>query len=326
MRPRARLCFVSVALVGGWFCGSSPSRAQDLATVDFAWSAPAGCPPDAAVRAEIGKLLGGPIEGRAREDLRVRAVVERRELWLVTLDTLAGGTAGHRTLESATCEGLASATALIVALIIDPDAVAAHAKPTPDATPAPPPTRAPAVTPPPPPPPRATFSLVGVGAVGHLGVLPGADVGLGAHVGLARRSLRVELRGAYGPRAVASSRVGAAGEAYGKFRFWAATLAGCWMLERGRLELGPCLDLELGAVAGEGVGATETTSATTWWYGMGAGVELVIAATPWLRFPVHADAIVPWHRPSYVFRNVDQPIFRPWPVGARLSLAAEARF
>jgi len=140
MRPRARLCFVSVALVGGWFCGSSPSRAQDLATVDFAWSAPAGCPPDAAVRAEIGKLLGGPIEGRAREDLRVRAVVERRELWLVTLDTLAGGTAGHRTLESATCEGLASATALIVALIIDPDAVAAHAKPTPDATPAPPPT------------------------------------------------------------------------------------------------------------------------------------------------------------------------------------------
>ena len=334
MRRSVHPWLVLLVVAGERLTVPSPGWARANVLVAFDWRAPAGCPSAAEVRAEIDQLLGEPIDESARADLAVRAAVERREQWFVTLDTRSGGTDGHRTLEAATCQGLASATALIVALMIDPDAVAAQASKAKEAEPAPPPPPAPAAAPAVPAPgvpaspprPRTTFGIAGLGAAGHLGVLPVADVGLTAHLGIVRRSLRIELRGAYGPREVRSDALSEAAGAHGKFRFWAATLAACWMVSRGWAEFGPCVDIEVGAVHGQGVRATETTSATTLWYGMGGGAGLVIEATPWLYFPMHADAIVPWRRPNYIFNNVDQPIFRAWPVGARLSLAAEARF
>jgi hypothetical protein len=347
MRRSAHPGFVLLATVGSWLVVCASGRAQAKVAVAFEWSAPAGCPSATQVRAEIDQLLGAPIDESASVDLTVHAAVEQREQWLVTLDTHSGGTDGHRTFESATCQGLASATALIVALMIDPDAVAAQAskakeaepapQPAPTATPAPDgPTLdgpAPATPTPevpasaaPPPGPRTLFGIVGLGAAGHLGILPGADVGLAAQIGLLRGPWRIELRGAYGPHEVRSDPVADASNAYGKFRFWAATLAGCWMVARAWGGFGPCADIEVGVVHGEGVGSTKTTSAAALWYGMGAGAGLVVEATSWLHFPIHADAIVPWHRPNYIFENVDQPIFRAWPVGGRLTLAAEAQF
>jgi hypothetical protein len=92
------------------------------------------------------------------------------------------------------------------------------------------------------------------------------------------------------------------------------------------LELGPCADAEFGAVRGEGIGATHTTSHTSPWVGVGAGGLLAIKATQWLYFPVHADAVIPLWRPRFVFQNVQAPIFRSWSVGGRLTAGVELRF
>jgi len=308
----------------------SLARAQAPATFAFAWGAPEGCPSAALVQAEIDNLLGGAAGDRVRQDLTVKATVEHLALWQVTLATQSGTTSGHRTIEAGTCQGLASATALIVALMIDPDAVAAHTGKAkePSSEPLPAPTAAPAPTPPPPRPARTTFGLAGLGAAGHLGVLPGPDVGLGATVGMARGHWRVELRGAYGPREVRSEALADAGGAYGRFRFFAGTLAGCWLRLATVVDVGPCAEAEIGAVHGEGSGADSPISKTTPWLGLGAGGVLLLKATAWLRFPVHADVVAPLWRPQFVWSNVnaDRPIFRAAPVGGRLTAGAELQF
>jgi hypothetical protein len=281
------------------------------------------------VQAEIDELLGGAARDRAREHLSVRATVEHGSLWLVTLETQSGTASGHRTIEAVTCQGLASATALIVALMIDPDAVAAHAGKGKEKEPSPPPAPAPApaaAAPSPPRAARATFGLAGLGAAGNLGVLPGPDVGLGATVGLRRGHWRVELRAAYGPREVRSEPLPDPSGGYGRFRFFAGTLAGCWTMLQSGVDAGPCAEAEIGAVYGEGSHASQNTSETTPWFGLGAGGVVVIKATPWLHFPLHADAVFPLWRQNFVFRNVDTPIFRARPVGGRLTAGVEVQF
>jgi hypothetical protein len=305
--------------------------------MDFQWLAPEGCPSPSEVRTEIDGLLGSAAGERARQNLSVHATVEHGARWLVTLETRSSTATGHRTIEAVSCQALGSATALIVALIIDPDAVAAHAKPAKAAEPAyakpakaaepgPPPVAEPLPLVPPPSEARATLGLAGLGAAGTIGVLPGPDLDLTATLGLLRGQWRAELRAAYGLRTVSSDPLAGASGAHGRFRFLAGTLAGCWLVSRAAVDLGPCADVEFGAVQGEGVGPLDVASKNTPWLGLGAGGVLIFKATSWLQFPVHADAVAPLWRPTYVFRNADSPIFRSWTVGGRLSVGVETRF
>lgn len=329
MRECAHIGLPSLAFACCLLAGTSLVRAEEKGSVDFEWSAPAGCPPAASVQSEIDELLGGAARDRAREHLSVRATVERGALWLVTLETQSGTASGHRTIEAVTCQGLASATALIVALMIDPDAVAAHAGKGKEKEPSPLPAPAPAppdATSPPPPAARASFGLAGLGAAGNLGVLPGPDVGIGATVGLLRGHWRIELRAAYGPRDVQSDPLADPAGAYGRFRFFAGTLAGCWTMLQSVVDMGPCAEAEIGAMYGEGSHSSQNTSETTPWFGLGAGGVLVIKATPWLHFPLHADAVVPLWRPNFVLRPTDISIFRARPVGGRLTAGVEMQF
>jgi hypothetical protein len=302
-------------------------RAEGRGTFDFAWIAPDGCPSPVAVRAEIDALLKGAARSLPRENLTVQATVERGALWLVTLETQSGTSRGHRRIEAATCQGLANATALIVALMIDPDAVAARGS---ESEASEPPPVAVAVEPeagqPRPRSPRATFGLAGLCATGSLGILPAPDVGVGAHIGLLRRHFRVELRGAFGAREVRSAGLAVPPGAYGRFRSYSALAAGCWAAVWPAIELGPCANLELGLLHGVGVGASQTATRNAAWFALGAGGMVVVKATPRLHFPVHLDAMVPLLRPNFVFTNVEGRIFRPWLVGMRLTLGVELQF
>lgn len=315
-------------LAGCAWLGGTVALADDASSVDVVWDAPAGCPSAAAVRDEIDGLLGGAATVRARASLRVHATVTRAERWTVTIETVSGAGSGHRSIEASSCDGLASASALIVALMIDPDAVAAHAKNTAETKaevrPAPPPAPAPVV--PSPASPRSTLGLVAAGGAAHLGVLPAADAGFELGLGLVRAGWRGELRLAYFPRRVRSEPVADVPGAYGRFGFSAATVDGCRLAKWQRVELGGCALLEAGILAGEGFGASEPSTQLTPWLGLGAGGVLVVEATAWLRFPLHVEGVVPLWRPNFVFRRADHPIFRSAPVGGRLTLAAEARF
>jgi len=284
------------------------------------------------VEGEIDNLLGGPAVEHSRNSLRVQATVEHGGQWLVTLETESKTTSGHRTIEAATCQGLANATALIVALMIDPDAVAARSgKAQVDARPPEPPApsapaSAEAREAPGAPGARATSVLAGAAVAGNAGVLPSPDVGVGVSVGVLHPGWRVEVRADYGPRRVPSDSLTDPPGAHGRFSFLAGTLAGCGTFTQPRIELGPCASLEVGAVRGQGVGATQTASQTSPWVGLGAGVFAAIRANARLYFPVHADAVFPLWRPTYVFQNVPTPIFQSWSVGLRLTAGVELRF
>jgi hypothetical protein len=295
------------------------------------WQAPEGCPPASAVELEIERLLAGSARERASAGLQVKGTVEHEAQWLVTLDTTSKTASGHRTIQAATCQALANATALIVALIIDPDAVAAHKDETKVVPPTPVPSlpvAAPTTAPPEPAKQgaRTTHGLLGFAAAGNLGVLPSADVALSVHLGVARQRWRIEARGAYGLRQVQSEALSDPPGAFGRFSFVAGTLAGCRTFLGPRIEVGPCASAEVGAVRGQGFGATENTSKNTPWVALGAGGLVLVQANRWLYFPIHADAVIPLWRPSYVFGNVETPIFRSWIVGARLTAGVELRF
>jgi hypothetical protein len=298
-------------------------RAQAEASFGFEWTAPDGCPSADAVEARIDGLLGGRAAERTKQVLRVRAEVARDELWRVTLDTLLAEAHGHRTLESSTCEGIANATALIVALMIDPTAVANHAPEASEAT-----ERKPTVAPPPPlspvSTPRTTFLLVGAGATGTLGLLPAPDAVLSGEIGAVGPGWRVELRAGYGVRHVSSDeRAGGHGEFH---QIVLATLNGCLTGARGIAEVGACADVESGVVHGTGVGTRDASDEYQPWLAAGAGAFVALRVSRSVAFPIHVDAMVPLWRPTYVFTNVETPIFRAWAVGARLSAAVELRF
>lgn len=93
------------------------------AHADVHWDAPEGCPSAETVRAAIAAQLGRAVEpGDVEVELKVARDGDR---WRV--DLTAGG--GVRTLDAASCDELAEAAALIVAMTIDE---AAQATPPPD--------------------------------------------------------------------------------------------------------------------------------------------------------------------------------------------------
>jgi len=92
----------------------------------LAWEAPADCPSEANVRDAVAQLLGAGAPPPA--SVSARAVVQRTssDHWIVQLTTVREGARGERVVEATSCPSLANATALIVALTIDPERVAAH--------------------------------------------------------------------------------------------------------------------------------------------------------------------------------------------------------
>src|SRR3954469_20446926 len=127
--------------------------AQPNTTLRIVWTAPEGCPISSEVEASIQALLGHPPRMNDDQEVEVKASarLEPDGLWHGQLDTRLGSKTGRRTLQAESCRAVADATALIVALMIDPDAVAAH-RPSPSgsASAAPPPSSAPPASPAPP--------------------------------------------------------------------------------------------------------------------------------------------------------------------------------
>jgi len=152
----------------------SPLPADTGARIALRWAAPAECPSGAAVGAEVDRLLG-PTAARLPAPIAVSAEVARddRGAWHVHLETPGEGTPRVREIHGASCAAIADATALILALRIDPAAALAapSAVGSPPEAPRSPPeaprTPADAVRPPPgavtPPPeaPRLPRSVIG---------------------------------------------------------------------------------------------------------------------------------------------------------------------
>jgi hypothetical protein len=302
---------------------AGPTQAQDSEAFTFSWQAPAGCPETAEVRAEIARLLGGSI-GALPGRLQARAeVVTQGQGYAVVLETESAGEVGHRSLEAGSCRELAKATALIIALMIDPDAVAAHAPPAPPpASPAP---KSPGGN-----PAQALDFLAGIIVAGSQGTLPSPDVGLGGTLGLSGRRWRVDVRASYGLRRDQKASAPLPPGGYGRFNFFSALLAGCWNLGGPGVAWGPCAVGEFGVMSAEGVGVNRTLPAHVPWWAVGAGGYAVVPLSRRWAIPVHLDALLPLRRSEYVFRDsggqVSARVYKAAPVGVRVSAGLELHF
>lgn len=315
----------AVLVLAGILCAA---EARGDGVFSLTWNAPEECPSRTEVEAEIAGLLGGVV--RERDALSIEAVAEHNDRWSVSIETASQAGTGHRRLQAETCKALASATALIVALMIDPDAVAARAEEPspPPPLPVPPPLApSPSPTPAPPPSPRRPITaFIGLGGAIHMGALPSPDFALGASGGIARSSWRLELAIGYDPARVASDPVSGPQGPYGQFQLVWGAVAGCLTRQAGLVGAGICGDAEVGAVRAEGAGSSVSESHTKPWLAAGVGALVDLRLTRGLFVVLRADALVPLLRPSYTFNEGKIPVFRPWVVGLRATTALELRF
>lgn len=100
-----------------------PANASDDAVFTLSWQAPTDCPTLDDVRAEVVRLLGGQVRLPAGREFKASALVAHAQTWSVSIETELAGRAGRRAIEAASCQDLAGAMAMILALAIDPNVV-----------------------------------------------------------------------------------------------------------------------------------------------------------------------------------------------------------
>jgi hypothetical protein len=319
---------------------SAAAAATETGTVDITWTAPADCPTASDLDASIRTLLGrAPRLADGRHlDVKARAEPKRDHAWTATIETRLGTAAGSRTLAAESCRAAADATALIVALMIDPQAVALHA------TPPPPPAGGVArATRAPPPETDAVASGASIGlphsalvtalslgpsVIVDAGTLPRLTYGAGARVGVRFGASALEL----GVLASAAERAAIAATTPpvgGSFRFRSASLSACPAASRGRFELGACAVVELTQVNGTGFGVSSSFDNDARWLAVGGGALARLRLGRRFAIPLRIDLMAPLARPTFVLLRVPEArgeVYRPSRVVMRGSLALDVVF
>lgn len=128
---------VSVAVWGSLLGVPALPEEPYPATLDLQWNAPPGCSSADAIEARIEALLSGPPRGDG--EAKVVADVRRVSGGVhMTLTTTFAGAADVREVESGSCEALADATAVLLAVSLEPGLeaeVEADAEPQPEPAP-----------------------------------------------------------------------------------------------------------------------------------------------------------------------------------------------
>ncbi len=262
---------------------AAPSAtASDPATLS--WQAPPACPDETYVAQEIKRFLGASPTTSADKPVRASAVVSRvagDNRWRVEVSTESKDGTQSKTLEDASCRSVASATAFFIALVVNPERVAATQE-EPEVQPKPPqklvPESAPEVLPHPDEPavaennPWALRYTLGLSAMVDLRTLPSTGYGAGLAMGILTGPLGLELTGSYLPkRDVALSPDPGVGAA---FRKWNVGLRGCGSAKvGGPVEIGGCAGGEYTILNGDSFGVANPKSDDVRW------IELVFGPT-----------------------------------------------
>lgn len=167
--------------------------------LDFTWTAPEACPTREVVIAELNKAVDAG--GKELPSLTARALVQQDgATWRLELFTEMDGRRGSRVLQADSCEGLARAATLVLALTLGEGLarrqqaeVAAQATPPPKPAEPPPPPEEP---PPAPVAPQSTATLAwlavaaGTDPLGEFG--PALAIGLAWQPSLLQVGVRLE--------------------------------------------------------------------------------------------------------------------------------------
>ncbi|HTJ42425.1 MAG TPA: hypothetical protein VL463_10045 [Kofleriaceae bacterium] len=262
----------------------------------ISWRAPAECPPEAEVRAQIVEHAGRD-RADGREPYAVVDVSEQDGGYAARIQMRVGGATAAREIRGATCANVADAVSWMIALAWSPRGELAPPPPAVIEPPRPPVTRVPMIDP---------YASAHVAT--DVGSLPAADAGLGAALGARRGSIDAELAGTWWPS-----------------RFAGANGAG---VDVGAIELGvrtcaaiACAGVDVGWLEGHGIGVTDARGASLRIVSLSAGLRWRHALGA-AALVIDVGARVPTSRPTFVLDD-GTALFRPAPVAARFAIALE---
>jgi hypothetical protein len=308
------------------------------------WNAPPGCPSADDVRREVARQAH-VVPGRAPPELVAEARVEPAgERWRVELRTTRAGVAGYQTLEDDSCELLARATALVLALsLYDAGDAAARAVPEPEGRrveplprrgPPPLPESPPAPTseppePPPSPPPRApgpallpTPTPTSTLAVSSVAPVPRVrswalaaearllrgplpDVTVGFGLGLDTARGRWLVRLRLVGAPSSEQTTAVAPGVTARYQAWGASLAPCVVAAPWpRLALAGCVVLEGSLLAATSSGTASAESAFAPWYAAGPAAVARVRVWGRTRLELGAGLAVSLDRPRFALRHL----------------------
>jgi hypothetical protein len=290
------------------------------------WHGPADCERGDAVRAKVLRLLGSRQAALSAVKVTVTVARETPSRYVAQLETVTAQGGGSKRLEGESCDAIALASSVVIALSIDPNASLTAEEPVPNEPEPQPESRPPPPRPRPRPRPREARETKPYlhGSIGVLfGLLDDPSAFTGAGIGVRHRRLSLELGGAlYQPRDVTRTdrpKVGA------ELRLFSGELLGCYALVPfglGALEACPGLRVESLSARSFGVSSPDK------------GQVLLLAAlavlrgrlhpTSWLSATLDAGlAARPFH-PTFVLLGVGDvyeiPVVSPF---ARTGLALQ---
>jgi len=307
---------------------------------DLLWNVPSGCPNAGWLRENVERHLSVG-KGNERQSVAVDGRISGNEDngWALDLSITDARGSGTRRLEAATCEELAEAAALIVAISIDPNLAETESEPPVDD--AQPPAAASEEQPASPAPwdsplepvlleretpePRPPFRL-GLRAMGgmDMNVLSSVGPTVGLAFGVLWPRWRVDLTGSYWTPTEGTAE--ALDDVGGVFQLWAAGLRAARVLHAGTFEFPLAVGLELGAMHGRGQGdGLRGDQAAALWSAAVAGAGAAWVAKRFLALWLQVDGIVAMSRPEF---ETDQGtlVYRTSAGGARLMAGVEARW
>jgi hypothetical protein len=334
---------------------------HDAGPLDLEWIAPSDCPTRDAVLDDVARILGPKKTEAAAARVAAHAVLFRGEdaRWHVVI-TVSGGGAGERTLEASSCEEVANAAALVLALRVDPTSFAPEMPlPSPPAAiasaippaeaPAPPfsevpptpPARAateqpapfsgaesPPDRPPAPSSPSRDGILIGTAVAGGVGALPSADLGVEVTATLKRGRLRLEPL--LGTSLVQHADVAGFTSQGASLRLARGGLRGCYAAIDLRLTLSGCVTGEVDWFWADGYGATTPENANAGEVAFGAGALATWRLTRSVVLRAQLEGLVVVSPPTFVIDdtagNVTSQVYRPAALMGRAAMGAEVPF
>jgi hypothetical protein len=290
--------------------------------IELSWSAPESCPTVQVVEQRVERILNRPLAGETQQ-LTVTAVVTPpagAAAWSVTLESTSGQQRATRTLQAASCDELVSATAVFLAILIEPE----HPEPEPEPASAPAPAaRAPAQ---PGPPRRAPVRFaLGVTASARSAGLPAWAAGGGLHGALSWRALRASVGiGAWLP--VDETITGSENQG-ARLQLSSGSARLCWQAASAPLVPALCGGAELAALRGRGFGpGVQPESETAWFGSLLAGATLRLLSTEHLAVLVETDALAPLGDRQMTFAGAAPAEIHEPSWGLRLACGAEWSF
>ena len=298
--------------------------------VDVSWNAPEACPQAPAVQQAIADNLGRDTFSDALDQVTVQAeVVPEGEQWRLQVAVELPEGSVQRELVAPTCEELADAAGLIIAVALDPLRVR-EARPLPTASALPQAWAEPPEPPPEPPsepepapitlPPdvRPKGELRAAGML-DVGTLPKVRGGAQLGVGIVGRWFRADASLAYwAPRAIRPFETVPSSPGT-RLQQAGAGLRGCLSPKLGAFEPSTCAGVDGGLAWARGVGIPSPQTTALPWLTTYGGMELAWVSRAGVGLFAGVDAQFHLVRPAVRLEGLGQAL-KVAPVGARASV------